>query len=289
MNRRTAMFFKDNIAIEYSIIGEGTPVLVMHGGHSNCYEEFGYNALVEQGFSIITPSRAGYGNTSKEIGEDLSTACRYYLQLLNELKITKVHVLAVSAGGPTGLYFASKYPDRVKSIILQCAVTKRWLTTEDKEYKAAQILFHPSREKFTWKLLSFINNKFPFYMFKQMFSSFSTLTYSEVKDRMKEEDIKEIRKMNNRQRSGHGFLIDLRQTDAISVKELQAISCPALIMHSKYDRAVSIEHAYHAHQNIPLSELHILESWGHLIWLGKTAEKTDKKVVKFLKENSGLS
>lgn len=286
MNRRVAMFFKDNISIEYSVIGEGTPILVMHGGHSNCYEEFGYNALVGEGFSLITPSRAGYGNTSKEIGEDLSIACRYYSELLNELKIEKVHLLAISAGGPTGLYFASRYPDRVKSIILQCAVTKRWLTTEDKEYKVAQILFHPSREKLTWKLLSFMNNKFPRYMFKQMFPSFSTLTYSEVKDRMKEEDIEGIRKMNNRQRSGYGFLIDLLQTNTISVKELQAISCPALIMHSKYDRAVSIEHAHHAHQNIPLSELCTLESWGHLIWLGKTAEEADKRIIKFLTENN---
>lgn len=46
----------------------------MHGGHSNCYEEFGYDALVQNEFSMTTPSRAGYGRTSKEIGESLSKA-----------------------------------------------------------------------------------------------------------------------------------------------------------------------------------------------------------------------
>lgn len=88
---------------------------------------------------IITPSRAGYGKTSKEIGYYLSTACRYYVKLLNHLKIDKVHILAMSAGGPTAIYFAATYPDRVQTLTLQSAVTKEWLTPTEPTYKVASV------------------------------------------------------------------------------------------------------------------------------------------------------
>jgi len=68
--------------------------------------------------------------------------------------------------------------------------------------------------------------------------------------------------MNNRQRSEHGFLIDLLQTKEIISKDLNGISSPTLIMHSKYDGAVSLEHAHYAYQQILDFELCIIESWG---------------------------
>ena len=147
MQRRIEQLAINGLTLEYSIIGEGEPVFVLHGGHSNCNEEFGYKALVENGFSINTPSRPGYGGTSREIGESLSTACEFYVKLLNHLQIGKVHLIAISAGGPSGIYFASTYPEKVKSLVLQSAVTKEWLTPQDIEFKVAKILFHPRIEK----------------------------------------------------------------------------------------------------------------------------------------------
>lgn len=98
MKRRVETITFDGSTLEYSVTGKGTPILVMHGGHSNCYEEFGYTALIEQGYSIITPSRPGYRRTSKEIGKSLANACRFYVKLLDHLQIDSVHVIAISAG-----------------------------------------------------------------------------------------------------------------------------------------------------------------------------------------------
>ncbi|CEI83550.1 2-hydroxy-6-oxo-6-phenylhexa-2,4-dienoate hydrolase [Oceanobacillus oncorhynchi] len=283
MERILGTYFVNGQTIEYSITGkEGTPILVMHGGHSNCYEEFGYKPLVKSGFMLITPSRAGYGKTSKEIGENLSKASDYYVKLLDYLKIDKVHLLAISAGGPSGLYFATRYPERVKTLTLQSAVTKEWLTPEDKIYKAAQILFRPAMEKATWKLASSLSNIFPEFMFKQMIPSFSNLSYKEIKNSVLAKDIDEIQRMSKRQRSGYGFLIDLSQTKEITSKNLQAISSPTLIMHSEYDGSVPLEHAYYADQQIRDSELCILDTWGHLIWLGRESDKVNERLVKFL-------
>ena len=201
-------FEYNGLKIEYSIIGRGTPILVFHGGHSNCKEEFGYDELLEQGYSLITPSRAGYSNTDPLLGNDFQTACHAYLTLLNKLNIESVHVIAISAGGPSGIFFASHYPERVRSLTLQSAVSKQWLSPKDMEYKAAQILFRPSIEKYTWRMISHLSNRFPKFMFKQMASSFSKLPYTEVAPQINIVDIDMFRKMNNRQRSGHGFMID---------------------------------------------------------------------------------
>ncbi|WP_075983021.1 alpha/beta fold hydrolase [Bacillus massilinigeriensis] len=285
MNRKIERLSLEGVALEYSIIGKGEPILVLHGGHSNCNEEFGYKALEENGFLVITPSRPGYGGTSKAAGKNLSIACAYYAKLIDHLKIEKVHLLGISAGGPSAIYFASKYPDRVCTLTLQSAVSKTWLTQQDKEYKAARILFNPRVEKFTWQLISSINNVFPRFIFKQMFSSFSNLKYIEAREKINKDDVEAIRKMNNRQRSGYGFMIDLVQVNDITIDDLKAVTCPTLIMHSKHDGSVPLEHAYYAHENIPSSELFLLDSWGHLIWLGNSSNETDKKINIFLSSN----
>src|SRR5699024_8048990 len=190
--------------------------------------------------------------------------------------------LAISAGGPSGLYLAAHYPERVKTLTLQSAVTKEWHTPQDTIYKVAQVLFRPYMEKATWKLTAGISNRFPKFMFKQMVSSFSSLSYEEIKAKMDNSDIEEIRKMNNRQRSRNGFLLDLAQTKEISTEDLQKISSPTFIMHSKYDGAVPLEHASYAHQQIRNSNLCLLDVWGHLIWLGDGAAEASELLVDFL-------
>lgn len=80
------------------------------------------------------------------------------------------------------------------SLTLQSAVTKEWLTPKDKELKAARVLFRPKTEKYTWKLISIMNNLFPRFIFNQMFPSFSKLTHDEAEEMLSKEDVEAIRK-----------------------------------------------------------------------------------------------
>jgi len=52
-------------------------------------------------------------------------ATEAYIELLDSLKINKVTVGGISAGGPSAIYFAMLHPDRVKNMILISAITKR--------------------------------------------------------------------------------------------------------------------------------------------------------------------
>lgn len=283
MNRRVNTIRMGETQLEYSITGEGTPILLFHGGHSNCYEEFGYKSLVSSGYSIITPSRAGYGQTSSV--HDLEQACFIYNTLLDHLQVKKVHVIAVSAGGPTGIRYSAMFPERVTSLTLQCAVAKLWHSPKDKEYKMGRLIFKPNIEKMTWSMLAKFNRLFPRAAFKMMLPSFSQLSLTKALERMNEQSAAELSQMYDRQRSHSGFLIDLEQTQDDYAGELTRITAPALIMHSRNDNAVPVSHAEHAAKHIPHSELYILDSWGHLIWIGKHADDYEAKLLSFLSGN----
>ncbi len=94
-----------------------------------------------------------------------------------------------------------------------------------------------------------------------------------------------IRKMNNRQRSGYGFAIDLKQINELTVQDLRAVSCSTLILHSQHDGSVSLDHPYFAKENIRMAKLQLLDAWGHLIWLGESGRETNRILISFLKQD----
>ncbi|WP_338553203.1 alpha/beta hydrolase [Paenibacillus sp. KS-LC4] len=283
MDRQVSTLQVGEYVLEYSIVGGGVPLLFFHGGHSNCYEEFGYQNLVASGYSIITPSRSGYSRTSS-IAE-LEQACGLYLSLLDHLHIAKAHVIAASAGGPTGILFCATYAERVASLTLQSAITSPWLSPHDWAYRIFRRIFKPGVEKWTWLLLARINNLLPRLTFRLLLFSFSTLSPAEAYARLDGLAIESFRKMNNRQRSYNGFLIDLKQAQADYTKALRSIKAPTLIMHSKNDRSVAPKHAEYATAHIAHAEACILDAWGHLIWIGKHTAELDRKQNAFLAEH----
>ena len=283
MNRIIGTYETGGHVMEYSIIGEGTPVMVMHGGHSNCYEEFGYQHLVDHGCKLITPSRAGYGlSTASSLDE---AVCRY-AELLDHLGLDRVHLIGVSAGGTSAIKLAALFPERIKALTLQSAVVGKWLTAEHTEYKTAQVIFRPPFEWVTWNMLKVLGNVSPRLSFKPLFSSLSTLSYDEAKHLIWEEDVEEIRKMNNRQRSGKGFLMDLANSAAVTEADLTRIKCPTLIQASINDRSVSNAHAYFANLHIPFTTLKFYNTWGHLIWLGEGSVQVGDDVIAFLQAHN---
>ncbi|MGB0384961.1 MAG: alpha/beta fold hydrolase [Ardenticatenaceae bacterium] len=266
--------------IEYSLEGDGAPVLVLHGGHSSCRETFGRGALLKAGFAVLTPSRPGYGQTSVSVGKTAADAADSMISLLDALQIDKVAVIAISAGGLTGLHLAATYPERVSKLVLESAVTQTWLSPDDATYKIARKLFHPRTERLTWGMLKRLVRLFPRFVFRQMAPSFSTLPMKEVMRTLSEEDLALFQQMIERQSSGAGFMLDLDHH--IEAGVIDTITVPTLIVHSPHDNAVPFAHARHAHQRIPQSELLQANTWGHLIWLGADAQRIKAKINAFL-------
>src|SRR5215207_2511488 len=105
--------------IEYAVQGEGSPVLLAHGAGGG-YDQgllIGEN-YVGEGHRLIAPSRFGYLRSS--IPEDGSPAAQAdaYAALLDALGVERVRVVAFSDGGPSGLQFALRHPERCEALVM---------------------------------------------------------------------------------------------------------------------------------------------------------------------------
>src|SRR4051812_22605240 len=113
--------------IEYSMLGQGRPILFVHGGHVNCTETIFQKGLDANRFCFITPSRPGYGNTPlSDLNKTPKGTADLFIALLDELKIQEAIVVGISAGGLTALEMAANYPDRIQCLVLMSALTKKW-------------------------------------------------------------------------------------------------------------------------------------------------------------------
>lgn len=266
--------------IEYSSIGKGQPILFVHGGHANSKETLPYKGLDTTHFQLITPSRKGYGATPLgKKATPLDTA-HLFMTLLDQLKIDKVIVYGISAGGYTAIELAAHYPNRVEKLILAAAVTQKWLDKKGSTYKIAQKIFHPKIERFTWGMVSFFSRLFPTLIAKSFFKEFSTNPTAQPTKKESQVLANILQKYHSKQ----GFLNDIDQN--IEANSLKKIKCPTLILHSEYDNSVPLSHPKQAHSLIPSSELHLFKNkWGHLLWLGEDYDKILPIILHFLKDS----
>ncbi|MGE6698906.1 alpha/beta fold hydrolase [Hyphomonas sp. NPDC076900] len=105
--------------VEYAIRGEGPPVLVIHGAGGG----FDQGLLLAEavggpGRRWISVSRFGY--LRSPLPENASTAAQAdaLADLLTELEIERVDVLAMSGGAPPALQLAAQHPERVSAMVL---------------------------------------------------------------------------------------------------------------------------------------------------------------------------
>jgi len=99
--------------------GFGEAIIISHGifggydqGYQNLYSIFGTR------YRKIAISRFGYPGSNLPQEPAPGKQARVFLELLNELQIDKVFLIAASAGGAAGIRFALDYPDRLKGLIL---------------------------------------------------------------------------------------------------------------------------------------------------------------------------
>jgi len=265
--------------IEYCSIGNGTPILFLHGGHSNCYDTLSHKGFDLKNFQLITPSRPGYGKTPLNDNQTPKKAAELILELLNYLSIDEVIVYGISAGGLTAIELAANYPNEVRKLILASAISKKWLDENGKTYKTAKKIFNPKVEKLIWGMVKFFSRVFPNMIAKNFYPQFS----KNQLHKLKKDDIQELISAMKHYNSKKGFLNDINQ-DVAGVT-ITKVKCPTLIIHSENDNSVSLEHPENANRMIENSTIEILQNeWGHLFWIGTDSRKSIEKIMRFIKK-----
>jgi pimeloyl-ACP methyl ester carboxylesterase len=112
----------NGISLAYRMHGEGPPLVLVMGYRlsSNAWPEAFIEQLARQ-FTVITPDNRGTGLSDKPVeGYAIANMARDLCALLDELDMTRVHVLGYSMGGAIAQEFVRQFPQRVLSLIL-CA------------------------------------------------------------------------------------------------------------------------------------------------------------------------
>jgi pimeloyl-ACP methyl ester carboxylesterase len=199
------------------------------------------------------------------------------VKLLDYLRIEKVILYAISAGGLTAIELAGNYPKRVEKLILASAVSKNWLEKNGKVYKTAKQLFNPKTERIVWGMIRLFSGVFPKMIANNFYPQFS----KNKPHKLEKSDINELLSTFKHFNSKSGFMSDIEQD--VETGLISETNCKTLIIHSRNDNSVPFEHAEHANRMIKESKLIGLDNeWGHLFWIGKDSSETIKKIMGFI-------
>ena len=272
--------------IEYTLVGSGPMVLVCHGTSSNCFSTSESDPLVEAGFSVLTPSRPGYGRTPLAAGRSAAQAAQALVALLDSLEIQSCSVLAISGGGPTGIVLAAGYPERVERLILTAAVSQPEQRPNEPGYKN-QTAFYGPMHNLTWGMLGLISRLSPRSMARQTLTIFSTHDPQDGMQKLSEEDIRMIAHFYQGRSSRQGALADAAHS--VGADLLEQVHQPTLVIHSREDNSVPFAHAEWSLKHIPQAELCEAGFTGHFFWIGPDFAAISQRMVDFLREKTPSS
>ncbi|MGB5092365.1 MAG: alpha/beta fold hydrolase [Parvibaculum sp.] len=120
-----ATFERDGVTIAYDVLGEGKPVLLLHGFASTRIDNWRrtgwYDALLKSGRQVIAMDLRGHGESSRShdpacYGMDAHVAD--VIALLDHLKIDRCEVIGFSMGAGIAMRLAAAHGDRVKLLVL---------------------------------------------------------------------------------------------------------------------------------------------------------------------------
>lgn len=279
--------------IEYRVLSnglghEGSPapfrddsVLVLNGGHTNCHSPFGHEQFfMAQGYTLIIPSRPGYGKTPSSTGRSAEAFADALADLLDHLHLEQVVVVGISGAGPTALQLAGRHPHRVSKLILENAVTGARFPAPATRL-GAYLVFNPLVERWTWAVFRRFARVAPMRALRLMMGSLSSLDPAQVVASMSRKQQQGALTLLLASRSGSGFVHDLHHRCG----DLQRITAPTLIIRSKYDGAVGASHASYAADHIPNAELFVSPAESHLLWFSSYNAAIEERMRLFLQSS----
>jgi pimeloyl-ACP methyl ester carboxylesterase len=270
-----------SVPVEHRLVpGTRGTVVVFHGGHQRAGLPLGEAALVEGGYTVLTPSRPGYGRTPLSAGPGPERFAETTAALCSHLGLEEVlAVVGVSAGGPTAVAMAALHPARVRSVVLHSARSSlpfpdgaaRWV---------APVVFHRRVEAGSWATVRQVVQRSPGAGLRAMMASLSTLPARRVVEDLSAPERSALVEAFAGMRSGAGFVTDVRH--GADPRLERAVTQPALVVASRTDGQVRWQHAEQLSGAIPRSELWASPSLSHLIWFGSGAAATSQRTQDFL-------
>src|SRR6266498_3357699 len=117
----------NGLKMYYEIHGNGTPLVLIHGGGSTIQTSFGkILPLLAQHYKVIAVELQAHGHTSdRNSPESFEQDADDVATLLHNLDISKASFFGFSNGGNTAMQIAIRHPEIVNKLIIASAFYKR--------------------------------------------------------------------------------------------------------------------------------------------------------------------
>lgn len=273
-------------AVEYAEVGEGDPVLFVHGspGGSDQGVLMG-TYLVAAGFRVIAPSRPGYLDTP--LSDTVATPDQQaglLIALMDSLGLGRFGLMCWSGGGPSTYRLAAEHPDRVTALVTLAAVSK------------AYMFEHPHEEGLlagalgAWLMKEMVRHS-PRQVVKMMVSEEGDLTKDQVReltdhiwnDEPKRQFVLDLMGTVSGGRKA-GLENDESQFPDIKDLGLSRIHASTLLVHGTADSDVPADHSEHALAKIPGAEIVRVDNGTHIsTWTDPTSDAIQARITDFLR------
>ena len=243
--------------VEYGELGDGPPVLVIHGAGGGYDQGLTLGQyLLGDGYRIVALSRFGYLNAPIPADSSLEAQADSYVCLLDALGIEgPVPVVAVSAGGPSGLATAARHPERVAALAMVGAISLTEEPTRDAAEQQNTINMAVGGSFIYWAVNETLQPKLLEVMGipPEVQAAFSPETRAAG-----ERVMDEMHPMAQRLPG-----IQLDQTRRVPAALAAQVTAPTLVLHCEDDGLVPLSHGQHTHDSIAESSLVTYPTGGH--------------------------
>jgi pimeloyl-ACP methyl ester carboxylesterase len=263
-------------AVEYAEEGSGEPVLVVHGIFHNCLGGLLSVRGLHHDRRVIALSRFGYLGSSLPPDATPAAQADAFAALLDAIGIDRIDVIGFSAGATSALQLAMRHPGRVKHLAVvvgnlpgspTAVVQSPWAKLVNRQFSI-------------WALKTFA----PSTMARMVAAVPKAFTFTGEDTRVINEFIDSLFPV-----SAAGVDFDAFVSNAeVNGYDLEAISVPTAIVHTKDDQLASHEASRRAAQRIRGARFVSLESGGHLT-LGQTGIIRDELAAFFAERSDRRS
>ncbi|WP_277453791.1 alpha/beta hydrolase [Janibacter sp. DB-40] len=251
----------NGIATNYHDVGEGDPVLLIHGSGPGVSAYANWRVVLPElsrTHRVIAPDVLGFGYTERPEGVtyDMATWTEHLVGLMDALGIEKAAVVGNSFGGALALNVAAHHPERVSRLVLMGAVGVPFEITEglDKVWG-----FEPSLENMVDLMDVFAYDR-------------SLLT----------EDLARLRLEAATRPGVHEAYSSMfpaprqNSVEAMTIpdQDIRAITQPTLIIHGRDDEVIPLSNSMRLHELIEQSQLHVFGQCGHWVQIEHTKDFT---------------
>lgn len=127
----------------YEMMGEGHPLVLIHGGLLDCRMWEGqFNKFAEY-YKVIRYDIRGYGKSALPRGK--YSQLKDLLGLLKFLKVEPAHIIGLSLGGTIAIDFALEYPGYVSSLILASTAPMGLRSQDDELTRRTLTIYETAR------------------------------------------------------------------------------------------------------------------------------------------------